>query len=74
MGNDIETEKVEKYSANLPSFNNLEEYRKQKQTILYTVLNGSICEFLYIKKILKKRFYICILTYTWSTLFSFNAF
>ena len=31
MGNDIETGRREENSANLPSFNNLEEHRKGKQ-------------------------------------------
>ena len=59
MGNDIETGSRQgillSYSANLPSFNNLEEHRKQKQTILLTVLNGSYAGFyIYMYKIMKK--------------------
>ena len=46
--------------------------RKSKQTLFILELNGSICMFLYIKKNLKKKFYI--LTYIWPTLFSFIAF
>ena len=65
-------QKVEKYSAKSPSFNNLEVNRKQKQPILCTVLNASTCRFLCIKKILKKKIYI--LTYIQPTLFSFIAF
>jgi hypothetical protein len=47
----------------------IENKNKKK---LCTVLNGSICWFLYIKKILKKEFYI--LTHIWPTLFSSIAF
>ena len=48
-------QKVEKYSAKSPSFNKLEVNRKQKQPILCTVLNASICRFLYIKKNSEKK-------------------
>ena len=44
----------------------------RRNIYLCTVLNGSLCRFLYTKKILKKKFYI--LTYIWPTLFSFIAF
>ena len=64
MGNDIETGRRERNTQ----LTYLEEHRKQKQTILYTVLNGLICRFLYIKKILYTNLYMANIVYYYSFL------
>ena len=53
-------EKGEKYSAKLPSFNNLEVHRKQKQTIFMYCIKWFNMQVFIHKKIQKKKIY----TYT----------